>query len=857
MADLKVLPLHGLWIDPSPLAIPPVGSCELADDIVFRKPGVMEPLPGSISLLTDPVEADHFPRIQFDARPSLQLVITQKTDLSDTWKAEWLTVSGAPVAHGDVLLYGADPKFDSGKVRAIYYPGPDAKNGRMYVTSRNNLLRFDTTTKNLAQRAGLSAPLGLISITLDEVDGRVYEIATTANVRAIFKREFDDEATPFYTGAPSTPVNVFPTNASTANVTYRIGWVDGLQEIEEIAGSTLRVEVYRTLTVPDDRAPGDRMFLVGSAVVDATAIANRFVDIVDNKKDGELGEALYTNKGREGIDAARQMPPRLADVTEYKGTLYGIVTHERQTLTLFVGVPWGTLNTAEAAKAGIGARQLSGVAITFGSPTVTNVPTAQFAGVAVGQLYEEVLPSPPAFPAGTKILSFNVGAQTVTFDQNATLTDALENIIVHDQIEIDGTLYQVKRPQAMLVDFQGGVTFKLDVQFTKPIARSGGQQFDTGQSMLLARPYAGIDAADGPFGVRATNGQSYTPQLNDLSGALENSSAAVEENRLGWCANNQPDHWPLGNRETIGKEALLRMKATAETMYAFSTEGRVYRISGFDSNLVVNVILEGTYLAGVGALDTWKGAIYVWTSRGLLEISDYAISNLSDLAMKRELEKDYDKAVVVQQTNLFNFDQELVMEKFYGEVWLRTLVDDVDSARGKYWIINLTTTEWSRCAIEMASARYDYDERSLMFFQKSGSPGNRLNRFRTVNDSTVKQSGAKIILNRMAAGEPGVLKQWREFVLLFQKSPSASVPMKITVFADKAAGGSSKQTDENIVLSPTAPNPHTVPVSREAGLSTQFWLEMEVNESTAEWALEGLVVRAEPQVDRTGRQDRG
>jgi hypothetical protein len=856
MADLPLLPLHGLWIDPSPLAASPPGSCEIADDICFRKPGVLEPLPADSFVLSDPVATDHFPRRQFDARPSLQLVVTQKDDLTDNWKAEWLTVGAAPVAHGDVLLYGADPKFDSGKVQAVYYPGEQAKNGRMYLTSRKNLLRFDTTTKNLAQRAGLSAPLGVVLVTLDEVDGRAYENSTTANVRAIFKREFDDEVTPFYTGAPSTPVNVFPVNAATANLTYRIGWVDGLEEIEEIAGSTLRVEVYRTLTVPNDREPGDRMFLVGSAVVDATAIANRYIEVVDNKKDGELGEALYTNTGQEGIGAARLMPPRLADVTEYKGTLYGIVTQERQSLALYVGVPWGDLSAdADARKAGIGSRQLSGVGITDTSPTVTGVPTAQFEGVAVGQLYEEISPSPAAFPAGTKILSFDVGLQTVTFDQDATLTDASENILVHDQIEIDGTLYKVERPQAMMVEWQSGVTFKLDAQFEKPVLRVGAKPYDTGQTLNLARPYAGIDAADGQFGVRATNGQFYSPQLNDLSGALENSSAAVEENRLGWCANNQPDHWPLGNRETLGTETLLRIMATAETMYSFSTEGRVYRISGFDSNLVVNVILEGTYLAGVGALDNWKGAVYAWTSRGLLEISDFGVSNLSDLSMKRELEKDYDLAVVVQQTDLFNFDQELVMEKFYGEVWLRTKVDDGDGARGLYWIINLSTAEWSRCIIPMASARYSYDERTLMFFLAGGTQ-NVLSRFLTVNENPIKRKNARFRLNRISGGEPAVLKQFRELVLLFQKSSAANVPMDVEVFADKAAGAGTKTISEIVALDPVAATPYTVPVSKEAGMVTQFQAEVRVANSTSEWAIEGVILREEPLVDRTGRQDR-
>jgi len=843
MADIKLAPLRGLWITPGPLGVSPPGSMQRCDNIVFRKPGVLEPLPADDQVVNTPLPTDYLPRRMFPARPNKMLLVGEKDDDSDTWLTKWVTVDAGVVS--DVSLHGSPPKYDSGRVQAVYYPGSNSQDGRQYVTSRNNLLRMNVATPTLAQRSGLSTPMGVIGALIPASDGRAYPIGAEANYRAIFKRTFDDGFTPEYTSPPSNLIRVKNIDASVRNMALQIGWATGLEEIELVAGSTLTVELYRTRTVVGDRDPGGRCFLVGSAVVDATALTTRTVTIIDRIKDDELGEALYTNTGEQGIAAARYQSPRLRDVTEYRGTLYGIVERERQSITLYVGVPWGVLTTSTERANGIGERTVTGT-VVIGLATVTGVSATDDKGIAVGQLVTS-----GGWPAGTRVLSAVPG--TITMDQNATGTPATTTVI--DQIEIDGTKYSMQLPITLYVFLHSQASYVYEIIFSRALLglTGGGIDNQSGIAFTIARHYAGIDAADDAFGVRATNGDKYSPPLEDFTGSDTDSTAQIEENRLGWCANNQPDHWPLGNRETLGNGTLLRLISTAETMYAFSTEGRVYRISGFDSNLVVDVVLEATHLASVNAVARFGSSIYAWTNRGVLEIGDAGIRNLSP-QLKRPLEKAYADRVTDQVTALFNFTGELQIENFHGEVWLRPEFTDGEDYRGEYYVYNIANDEWSRCTLAVACVHYSQDQNTLVFMEELGA-GDSMQKFQTVNQALpqLNQGDANFILNRSGSGEPGMLKQFREVVLLFQAAgTTAVITPTCNSFVDSAAGGGQSSSVEVINISDEDPSPHKVSVGAQAGLATQFWFQMLCTADTAEWALDGLVIRVDPKTDRTG-----
>lgn len=842
--DLNLTPLRGLWVTPSSLAAAPPGSMEIADNVCFRKPGVLEPLTNVETVKGDPFDITYIPRRMFDARPYLMLIITEKSS-TDEWQTAWADLEAGTVA-GDVQFYGVDPVFVVGQVQSVYYPGPQGVDGRMYVTSRQSLQRYNTQTKTSCERAGLSAGMIFRDVNIVTTDGRALPDETEVNYRFIFKRTFSDNYTPEYTGPPTNLIRVRNSGfASEVNVELQPAWITGLDEIEIIAGSTLSVEVYRTKSVPVGQGPGDRLFLVGEVQLDGTDITNRYASITDRIKDDELGRALYTNTGEEGIAAARYMPPQLADVTEYKGTLYGIASEERHSLTLYVGVPWGNLQSDEERLNGIGQRDITGT-VVIGNPTITGVSASHMKGVAVGQVDRSF-----AFPTGA-VISFT--ASTITFDINAASAPA--GITLYDQLAIDGTQYDVDVPGAMLIDWQLGTTFKLEALFLRAVKDPStfSNINETGQGVTFARPYAGSDDVweAEEFGVTATNGDKYSPKLDVLGGTSVRSSAHLEENRLGWCAPEQPDHWPLGNREALGNGTLLRLIGTAETMYAFTTEGRVYRISGQDSNLVVDVILEGTHLAGVNAVRQWGGAVYAWTNRGLLEIGDGGTRVLSE-PIKRVLELEYNTAVKLvadEDIPLFNFDADVEIEQFNQEVWLRP--NNNDSATGRAYIYNLSTGEWSRYATGMYAYRYSYDSRAMaMCDVGGGETGVNLKRFKDVS-STDKISGSIIKLNRLDAGEPGVLKEWREAVLLFQKSSTAPlIIMTATAFIDEAMGGSNAVSAEQLRLDADNPRPHRVSIGKDAGEATQWWMQLSW-QSLQQWALDGIVVRYEPVVDRTG-----
>jgi hypothetical protein len=212
------------------------------------------------------------------------------------------------------------------------------------------------------------------------------------------------------------------------------------------------------------------------------------------------------------------------------------------------------------------------------------------------------------------------------------------------------------------------------------------------------------------------------------------------------------------------------------------------------------------------------------------------------------LQVAYDAAVEATlgaSGSLFNFDALLEVEKLHGELWLRT-----DPGASPQFIYNLTTAEWTRASVGLYAYRYSYDLRTLVTVEFEGEASINVTAFGGIN-STAKRL-AQWRLNRHDAGAPGVLKQWREIVLLFQKSSTAPLlAPTIAASVDKAAGGGGTVSVESIQLDTDYPTPHMVQVGKDAGLSTQWWMEY-ADAAGMEWALDGVIVRNEPKVDRTG-----
>lgn len=839
--DLKLAPLHGLWTTPCPLSMVPLGSMSVADNVCFRQPGVLEPLPNPTEIDQDPFTALHSAVRFFDARPYLQLGIGYKSSTTE-WETRWFDVFNGTDA-GAISLYGADPQYEEGQVQGVYFPTTAGQDGRYYLTSKTGLIRFDTQTQTVAQRAGLPKPSNYVDISGNSTDARALQNGNSVNYRYIFRRVFADGKTPEYT---SPPTDLLRYNVTTANDNPNINvyWKVDSDEIQVISGSTLYAEVYRTKQVTTGRDPGDDLYFVGSAEIDSAAITAGYASISDRIQDDELGEALYTNVGFEGIGGGHYQSPKLADVCEYKGTLYGIATAERQSLTLYVGVPWGSLGTDAERANGIGRRSIAGT-IGIGNPTITNISDSHIKGVAVGQ---RVAAADTVFPGG-KVISFTTpggGVNTITMSVNAATAPASFNL--YDVLELDGVEYIVWLPgQFTFANPADASKTVADIPFEFTFAQALQAQAVgnsvRGQQMTIHQLY--VDGAQ--FGVCGTNGDKYSPPLDVIGGTTVDSSPDEEENRIAWSGPNQPDHWPLGNRESLGNGTLLRLLSTAEAMFAFSTEGRVYRISGQDSDLVVDVIMEGIYLASPNAAAAWGGSVYAWTNRGVFEIGDGA-QNLLSRPIQRDLQTAYGGIVADiadGNSGIFNFDAEIQVEHYNQELYLRT-----SGGPSAPFIYHLEQGEWSKFATPVYAMCHSHDMRALTFVKSDGGSGEDYYRFR-VEPGGPRIANGHFKLNRMAVDEPGIVKQFRQTVFLFQESPSSTAGFTYTAYIDKATGATNAGGAETPLLSATAPTPHHVSVGADAGFTTQWWCEADFT-TTAEWALDGLVIRYEPLADRTG-----
>jgi hypothetical protein len=146
---------------------------------------------------------------------------------------------------------------------------------------------------------------------------------------------------------------------------------------------------------------------------------------------------------------------------------------------------------------------------------------------------------------------------------------------------------------------------------------------------------------------------------------------------------------------------------------------------------------------------------------------------------------------------------------------------------------------------------YSYEEQTMVFMHRD-IESMRLFRFLGVEE-TEKLPDPHGKLNHQAVGTPGVMKQLREIVIVYARaSDQNDITPTISIENDIALGLGASVVTDAVTLRSQSPTPHLVQVGGEAGLCNQWWMEYTENTDGAEWAIEGLVARYEPLVDRTG-----
>lgn len=605
----------GLYTDPSPHGGAPPGALRVADNVVLRRDGILQPRPGfedgKSGGLTAATTAKAL--IPYDGD---MLVIGSSGDDA----TEWMDSGSGVTADGSTAL-----SWDTGRDHATAVQA----RGNLYLATQDAVRKLESASDLTASKVGAPAPTyisGFAEVTpgsiMDQYGGRAY--------RATIQRT--DGNGVVVTSAPS-PASIYQSDGATsldltATIVLGQGTVEGdtiqLWRTPQVVGSVSALGV-----------PGEEYFLVSEQSVTASDVTNGLATVADSVSEKEVGSSLYTNPSREGILQSNDRPHTAKDVALFRGSMF--YANTRGPHRLRVAAPVVENQTGNAS--GVGSRSITGDTLT-GTNTILNASSTT--GLLIGQVIID-----SDFPVGTRITA--IAGTTITVNNNATGTTVTGALSIDDSVRIKvGSLedqyYSVA--DAGIWDLIRGI--------------SGGDSSTTGSAYVRAfttlRSVLGdgsppsrkefvleeIDRAGNSFQVWATHGDEYEPALPEPTEATGTASSAdIRPNGIQWSKSDQPEHVPEGNFTTVGGEAeILRLIPTKDALFIFKKDG-IWRLTGFGATAGwrVDPIDRSTYLLNPRCATVMSGSVYAWTNRGVVRVSDFGVAD-GDILSKLSIGSD-------------------------------------------------------------------------------------------------------------------------------------------------------------------------------------------------------------------------
>lgn len=195
-------------------------------------------------------------------------------------------------------------------------------NKNFYITSTTGLLKTDAPANPLVPAGappGLDGTAALTGASGFMDDNTEVAYRMTWEVTDANNNEFE--------GTPSTRVVIANTSGGTRNVNVTF-------TIPGNVTPDTTYNIYRSLmSASGTTDPSDELQLVLTGHVTPTDITNRFFTVLDAVPESELGAALYTNSGQQGIAQANNIPPLANDVCFFFGyVIYGAATTQQKFL---------------------------------------------------------------------------------------------------------------------------------------------------------------------------------------------------------------------------------------------------------------------------------------------------------------------------------------------------------------------------------------------------------------------------------------------------------------------------------------------------------------------------------------------
>jgi hypothetical protein len=541
------LKISGLYTNPNQFSELPEGALSKADNCVIDKGSVIESRRG------------------FKQYGSALTVGSGQVDNFMTYKSRLL------VAYNSKIAYDSDGAGAWVDYSGTYIPPTGYKiqsiqqNGNLYFTTDSGIKKLQSLTGTIGNAGTPKALDGIGSTT-----GASGFLSNGNNVAYRLVWGIKDANNNLIVGSPSGRLVVANSSGGTRNISLTWTIPEGITTSHYFA-------VYRSPQVTTSIEPNDELQQVYEDNPSSAQITAKSLTFTDITSDELRGAFLYTSSSQEGILQANEIPPVSKDICLYKQMVFfaNSSTFQRLTITL-IAVGSGAFNTGDT--------------ITLGGVVYTGA-VAENSAIGNFQI----------FTAGT--VSENI--ENTAFSLVRVINTYASNTTIY--------AYYTSGYN----DLPGRITLE---------SRTVG-----------ASAFVAI----------SSNGDNFNPTL-PTSGSTIISTNDSAQNRIYYSKVGQPEAVPLLNYVNAGSSdfPVERIIPLRDSIFILKKDG-IFRIIGEDpSSLRLSVFDNTATIASRNAAVEISNTIYFYSDQGIGQISDNGFQVMSrpieDLLFKIENFNSFD-----------------------------------------------------------------------------------------------------------------------------------------------------------------------------------------------------------------------
>jgi hypothetical protein len=528
-----------LHTHPSDLSAVPQGALSVADDVVIDKEEIAEPRRGfnrSNGALSASMANKLFMYQDYlIAHYSTNLLAYYSTQLSSTsadfaGSGSWTAVSGTytPV--------------DSEKVHSA------EANRNFYFTASTGVKKLDAYNSTPVAAGAYKG----LDLQVTGVSASSTWLANNYRTAYRVVWGYKDANNNLILGAPSQRESYKNTAGSTKSLTLRLTIPSGVT-------TSWFYQVYRAAQVDNsatDTEPSDEMGLVYEGNPNSTDISNKYVDVSDITPDELRGATLYTAATQQGLANGNEQPPLARDIAVYKNVLFYANTTSKHRYYLTLLAVGGSSGIAADDTLTVG-----GVAYT-GKASET-IASGQFAVVTGGSASQNIRDT-----ALSLVRVINRYSSSTVYAYYLSGTDDLPGKILLEERTL------------------GGAAF--------PVISS-----------------------------RAT---CWSPDLPS-SGTAESSTNDRYRHAVFYSKVSEPEAVPLANYFFCGSadEEIKRIVPLRDSLFIFKSDG-IYRLSGEDaSSFRVDLFDSTTRIMAPESAVVLNNQIFMLSDQGVVSVTESGV----------------------------------------------------------------------------------------------------------------------------------------------------------------------------------------------------------------------------------------